>query len=175
MQTTAIVRKMLPALACVLLAGAAQAEVKVTISQSHLCCPACFKAVDETLKDMEGVQHQTDKQAKTITITGQDASAVQRAIDALAQAGFHGKTDNEQCTFKKVQAPAGKVQRLEVSGVHNCCGACTTAIKKVLGGVEGVQANTVKPRAAMFVVEGDFNASEVVDALLAAGFHCQVK
>ena len=80
------------AAACLLLITAgAQAEVKVTISKSHLCCPMCFKAVDETLKDLEGVKHETSREEKTITITAEDEKKAQAAIDALAKAGFHGK------------------------------------------------------------------------------------
>jgi copper chaperone CopZ len=157
------------------IAAAAQAEVKVTISKSHLCCPACFKAVDETLKDVDGVKHETSKADKTITITAQDEKSAQAAIDALAKAGFHGKTDVEALTFKKVETPEGAVKRLEVSGIHNCCGQCTSAIKKAVEGVKGVQANTCKPRETTFVVEGDFSAAELVESLLTVGFHCQVK
>jgi copper chaperone CopZ len=164
------------AASCLLfLSAAAQAEVKVTISKSHLCCPMCFKAVDETLKDLEGVTHQTSKEDKTITITAQDEKKAQAAIDTLAKAGFHGKTDVESIQFKKVETPEGAVKRLEVSGIHNCCGACTSAIKKAVDGVTGVQANTCKPRETTFVVEGDFKAAELVEALLNIGFHCQVK
>lgn len=152
-----------------------QAEVKVTISKTHLCCPACFKAVDETLKDMEGVQYETNKEEKTITIAANNEAGAQKAIDALAKAGFHGKTDVAPLKFGKVKAPEGNVRRLEVRGIHNCCGACTQAIKKAVGGVEGVQAETVKPREAAFVVEGDFKAAAIVEALLNAGFHCQVQ
>jgi periplasmic mercuric ion binding protein len=162
--------------ACMLLvAAAAQAEVKVTISKSHLCCPACFKAVDETLKDMTGVKHQTSREDKTITITADNQENAQKAIDALAKAGFHGATDVESLKFKKVETPEGAVKRLEVSGIHNCCGQCTTAIKKAVDGVKGVQANTCKPRETSFVVEGDFSAAELVESLLSVGFHCQVK
>jgi copper chaperone CopZ len=161
---------------CVLLiAAAGRAEVKVTISKSHLCCPACFKAVDDTLKKVEGVQFETNRQDKTIAITAEDEKAAKNALDALAKAGFHGKTDVESLTFKKVETPEGNVKRMEVAGIHNCCGQCTSAIKKAVSGVKGVEANTVKARETSFVVEGDFKAAEVVEALLNAGFHCQVK
>jgi copper chaperone CopZ len=162
-------------LCVVWLAAAAQAEVKVTVSKSHLCCPMCFKAVDETLSKVDGVKHETNKDAKTITITAADEKGAQAAIDALGKAGFHGQTDVESITFKKVETPEGSVKRLEVSGVHNCCGACNTALKKAVGGVKGVQAETLKPRESKFVVEGDFSAAELVEALLTAGFHCEVK
>jgi copper chaperone CopZ len=158
-----------------LIAAVGRAEVKVTISKTHLCCPACFKAVDDTLKKVDGVQFETNRQEKTIAITAEDEKAAKTALDALAKAGFHGKTDVESLTFKKVETPEGTVKRMEVTGIHNCCGQCTSAIKKAVGGVKGVEANTVKARETSFVVEGDFNAAEVVEALLNSGFHCQVK
>jgi copper chaperone CopZ len=152
-----------------------RAEVKVTLSETHLCCGMCYRAVDETLGKVEGVTHQTDREKKTITVTAADQSGVQKAIDALALAGFHGKLDNSQVTFKKVEAPQGAVTRLEVSGVHNCCGACTTALKRIVTGVTGVASENIATRQSSFVVQGEFTASDVVDALLAAGFYAQVK
>jgi copper chaperone CopZ len=164
------------AAACVLwTAATVRAEVKVTVSKSHLCCPACFKAVDDTLKKVEGVQFASNRQDKTISITAQDEKTAQNALDALAKAGFHGKTDVESLTFKKVEVPEGTVKRMEITGIHNCCGQCTSAIKKAVSAVKGVEANTVKARETSFVVEGDFKAAELVEALLNAGFHCQVK
>jgi copper chaperone CopZ len=135
----------------------------------------CYKAVDDTLKEVEGVKHETNKTDKTITITAADEKGAQTALDALAKAGFHGKTDVEGVTFKKVETPEGNVKRLEVSGIHNCCGQCTSAIKKLTSEVKGVTANTIKAKDASFVVEGDFSAAELVEALLNAGFHCTVK
>src|SRR5256885_17143493 len=47
----------------------ATAETKVTISDTHLCCGQCLRAVDSTLKDMAGVKFKSDQGAKTIEIT----------------------------------------------------------------------------------------------------------
>ena len=53
----------------VMLARTAAAETKVTISDTHLCCGQCLRAVDATLKDMAGVTFKSDQGAKTIAIT----------------------------------------------------------------------------------------------------------
>ena len=62
-----------------------------------------------------------------------------------------------------------------MAGVHNCCGACTKAIKKALASVKGVTADTVKSKETSFVVEGDFNARQVARALHKVGFHVTLK
>jgi copper chaperone CopZ len=161
--------------ALVALAGAAQAETKVVVKGVHLCCPACVQAVSKTLKQ-EGVRAACDPKAKTVTITASDEAAAQKALDALAAAGFHGDTGNKDLAMKEDSgASAGKVQRLTLTGVHNCCGACCRAIKATVKKVAGVQHDTAKPRTDTFEVSGDFDAAELVQALNAAGFHVKVK
>src|SRR5437667_4207109 len=100
-----------------LIAGrSAAAETKVTISDTHLCCGQCLRAVDSTLKDMAGVKFKSDQTAKTIEITADNDEAAQKAIDALANAGFCGKLDNSNLNFKPVQSDDASVEKLEVSG-----------------------------------------------------------
>jgi copper chaperone CopZ len=153
----------------------AQAETKVTVSKTHLCCPACLSGVEEALADVKGVTHVSDQKAKTIEITADSDESAQAAIDALAAAGFYGTLDNDKLKYKDIKTPSGKVQRLELAGIHNCCGACTQAIKKAIKTVDGVKAETVKAKQTEFVVEGDFSATDLVKALLDAGFHVSVK
>src|SRR6476620_4303688 len=78
------------------------AETKVTVSGTHLCCGACLKAVDTTLKDMNGVKFKSDQGEKTIEITADSDADAQKAIDALADAGFYGKLDNDKVKYKTV-------------------------------------------------------------------------
>jgi periplasmic mercuric ion binding protein len=162
-------------LASLFVAASLQAETKVTISKTHLCCPMCVTAVAATLKDVDGVKHKCSQEAKTIEITADSEEAAQKAIDALAKAGFYGATDSEKVKYKLAEAPQGDVERLEIIGVHNCCGACTQAIKKALGTVDGITANTVKAKSDSFVLEGKFSAEKAIKALLDAGFCAQVK
>jgi copper chaperone CopZ len=162
---------------CLAFAATSQvsAEVKVTISKTHLCCGQCVRAVDSTLGEIKGVKHEANQSDGTIVLTADAVATAQKAVDALAVAGFHGKLDNEQVKYKKVDAPEGKVARLELTGIHNCCGACAKAIRETVRGVEGVRTETVKPKMTSFVIEGDFKAAAAVEALLNAGFYVQVK
>ena len=167
-------------LACVgaLLAstGTARAETKVELKGVHLCCPACVKAVADTLKKVDGVQGMCDRQKKTVTITAADDKTAQKALDALAEAGFHGDTGSKDLAVKEDSGAAkGKVKSLSVGGVHNCCNSCCRAIKETVKKVEGVTGDTAKPKVDAFEVTGDFDAAELVKALNAAGFHVKVK
>lgn len=163
------------ALLLLLTAGTALAESKVTVSNVHLCCGACVQGVKKALADVDGVSHTSDMKAGKVTITASSDEAAQKALDALQAAGFYGKSDSDKVKFAKVKAPEGKVKRLQVSGVHNCCGACNKAIQAALSSVDGVAGNSAKPKQSSFVVEGDFDAAAVVEALLNKGFAVTVK
>lgn len=167
----------LSGLAAVLaLTGAAWAETKVEVKNTHLCCPACTKAVGEILKKVDGVTASCDQKAHTITITAKDNEAAQKALDALAAGGFHGDVDSKDVKFKDDSgATKGKVKTLTLTGVHNCCGQCTWGIQAALKKVEGVKEDTAKAKQDTFEVTGDFDAEELVKALNAAGYHVKVK
>jgi copper chaperone CopZ len=158
------------------LAGAARAETKVELKGVHLCCRACTAAVAQTLKKIDGVQGVCDPKAKTITLTAKNEETARKALDALAAAGFHGESDNKDLAIKDDSGVAkGKVKSLTVSGVHNCCVACCSAIKATVKKVDGVTGDTARPRQGKFEVTGDFDAEELVKALNAAGFHVKVE
>ncbi len=150
-------------------------ETKVNVTGVHLCCQKCVTAAADALAEVKGVKHEVNQDEGAISITACCASAAQNAVDAVAAAGFHGRPDNRAVHFKPVHPPQGKITRLELVGVHNCCGGCTKAIKAALSSVEGVQADTVKAKQTSFVVEGEFKAAEVIEAVFNAGFHCDVK
>src|SRR5262245_49426624 len=81
-------------------AGAARAETKVEIKKTHLCCPACVKAVAGILKEIDGVKGACDAKTGTITITATDEATAQKAVDALAAGGFHGDTGDSAVKIK---------------------------------------------------------------------------
>jgi copper chaperone CopZ len=156
--------------------SAARAETKVELKNVHLCCGACVKAVATTLKDIEGVKAACDQKGRTVTLTAKDDATAQKAIDALAAAGFQGESDNKDLKAKDDSgASAGKVKTLTLTGVHNCCGQCCKAIKATVAKVNGVTGDTAKPKMDTFEVTGDFDAAELVKALNDAGFHVKVK
>lgn len=159
-------------------AGAARAEEKATLTGVHMCCPGCAAAIEEAVakavedeKSPVEVVAEIDQEKGTVALVGSDLAAVQAAVDQIAAAGFHGKLDNKAVKWPKAKLPKEKVTRLEVTGIHNCCGACTKAIKGALGKVEGVAGDNLKAKETTFVIEGDFDAKAAVQALHKAGFH----
>jgi len=153
-----------------------QSEIQVKLSGVHLCCQGCVDAVDAALKNVAGVTSRCDMEKRTVTLTARDDAAAQNALDAIAAAGFHGSSDNEQLAMKAVSSiPRGRVKTLKVSGIHNCCGLCCQAIKEAIATVDGVAGDTATPEATTFQVTGDFHAPALVNALNAAGFSAQVR
>jgi mercuric ion binding protein len=151
-------------------------ETKVKLRGVHLCCQGCVNAADAALMSVEGVNSRCDMEDGTVTLTAGDAIAAQKALDALAAAGFHGAADNTRLAVKAVSdIPQGKVKSLKVSGIHNCCGPCCEAIKGAIASVDGVTGDTARPGATTFEVTGDFDAATLVKALNAAGFSARVE
>jgi mercuric ion binding protein len=160
----------------VALAGLAMAETKVEVKGVHLCCGACVKGVATALKKVDGVTPKCNKDEGTVTITAPDEATAQKALDALAAAGYHGDTGHATLAIKEeTNMPAGKVKTLTLTGAHNCCRGCCMAIKEAVKGVKGVTGDTAKPKGETFEVTGDFDAKELVKALNEAGFHAKVK
>jgi periplasmic mercuric ion binding protein len=158
------------------LAGATGAETQVVVKEVHLCCQGCVKGVGVALKGLEGVKPKCDQEGGTVTIVAPDDATAQKAVDALAAAGYHGVPDSSVVTFKQESnIPSGKVKTIALSNLHNCCRACASAIKSAVKKVDGVTGDTVTPKGAAFEVTGDFDAVALVKALNAAGFHVQVK
>jgi len=158
------------------LGAVARAETKVEVKGVHICCGACVSAANKILKGVDGAKGVVDRKAKSITITAPDDATAQKALDALAAGGFHGDTGNKDLTFKDDSgASAGKVKKVTVSGIHNCCGACTAGIKAAVKKVDGATGSTVKPKAETFDVTGDFDATDLVKTLNKAGFHVKVE
>jgi copper chaperone CopZ len=112
---------------------------------------------------VEGVNSRCDMEKGTVAFTASDNATAQKALDALAAAGFHGSADNNQLAMKAVSnIPKGKVKSLKVSGIHNCCGPCCVAIKEAITTVEGVTGDTAKPRATSFPHEGGMTADVAI-------------
>lgn len=154
----------------------ALAETKLEVKGVHLCCGACVKGVGAALKGIEGVTPKCDQKARTITLTCKDDEAAQKAVNALAEAGYHGDTGNKAITIKETaDVPSENVKTLKLKGVHNCCGACCKAIKTAVRSVPGIMDETAMPKQSSFQVSGDFDAAAVIKALNDAGFHVAVE
>src|SRR5262249_37293798 len=134
------------------------------------------KTVGSILSGMPGVNGQCDQKKRTVTITAPDDQTAQKALDALAKGGFHGKSDHKDLAIKEDSGDKkGKVQSLTLTGIHDCCNNCNKTIKAVVKKVEGVSGDPAEAKKNTFEVTGNFDAMELVKALNAAGFHVKVK
>ena len=159
-------------------AGPAAAVEKVELKSVHMCCDGCADEVAAILGKVEGVSGvATDKKAKSATFSATDAKAAQKALDALAEGGFHGDPGKDKgYAFKDDSGvKAGKVKALTVTGFHNSCGGCVKSFREATKEVKGVAGDNAKSKVTTAEVTGEFDAAELVQALNKAGFHVKVK
>lgn len=158
------------------LSAEASAETRVTLKKMHICCGACVKGIEKAVKDLDGVTVKVSQKDKTTVVTGKSDDAVQKAIDKIADGGYHAESDHKSLKMKDDSgAKEGKSKRVELTGVHNCCGGCNKAVKKAIKTVDGVDADTAKAKSDSFVVEGNFDTKSLIKALNDAGFHVKIK
>ena len=158
----------LASLALAVSARAADASAKIT--DVHLCCQSCVKGVEKAVAKAPGVKADISQDDETVTLTGPDKAAVQKAADALVAAGYFGKSSDSSIKMSADSGASGKkVQSVKLEGVHLCCGKCVTAVDKAVKSVSGVKGHTAVKNAKSFEVTGDFNDQEVIDALNKAG------
>ncbi|HXX93152.1 MAG TPA: heavy metal-associated domain-containing protein [Planctomycetota bacterium] len=153
-------------------------DVKVEIKGLHLCCGGCSGAATGAINGAGGKDAKADQGSGTITFSASNEKNAQKALDALAKAGFWGDTGNKQLCMKddsgtvvNPKKPAPKVMSLTFSGVHNCCGGCAKGIKAALAKCEGYESDDVKDKEGKFTVKGNFDAAAMVKALNDGGYH----
>ena len=149
------------------------AETKVTLENTHLCCPSCVKGATKAVTSVDGATAVCDKDAKTVTITAPDAATAQKALNALEAAGFYGKATGADLKDDS-GAPKGEVKSLTLTGIHNCCKKCTTAINATIKKVPGATGE-IEAKAETVTVTGDFDAGKLVQAFEDAGFHVKAE
>ena len=155
---------------CALLVSVRAADSTITLSHVHLCCDKCVKGVASAVSHVSGANAVSDKEASTVTLTASDKATLQKAVNALAGAGYFGESSDASI---KVPARTGakdaKVQSLKVSGVHLCCPKCVKAVNAAVSKVPGVTGNTASKDATSFEVTGDFSPKAVFAELNKAG------
>jgi periplasmic mercuric ion binding protein len=158
--------------------GEDPSPVMVNVSEVHLCCGACVKALAKAAK-IDGVQADVHQDEGTVILTAATYDDIQKALDEIAKAGFCGKieddTQNGKIQFPEIKTADGNVKKLTVRHIHNCCRGCSDAIIEAIESVDGVTSNTVKPKKVDFVVEGDFDPGEVVEAIQNAGLYPEIE
>lgn len=148
------------------------ADTSVTLSDVHLCCVTCQKAVESAVGEVKGAKVKVDRDKKTVAITASDETVAQKAVDAFAKAGFYGKSDNDNIAIKTT-AEEGESSSVQLVGFHNCCVGCEYAIKTAINKIEGVDSAIVKKRSC--TVKGSFDVAAVLKAVNNAGFSASVK
>ncbi len=152
-------------------AAATGEPVSLTLSGMHLCCGACEKRVVSTVGGIEGATVAVDRDAGTAKLDAPDGKTAQAAVDALADAGFYGKSDSNDVEFKAGELSDKKVKTITINNVHLCCGGCVKAADKAITAVDGVEAHTAENKAESFEVTGRFSPAEVIEALREAGMN----
>jgi len=148
------------------------AVTKVTLSDVHICCSTCQETIEHAVLGVKGTNVRVDRDAKTVAISARDDTAAQEALDAVASAGFYGKSNNDTVVIK-TSAVDEKSSSAEFAGFHNCCGGCSASLEDSVKSIAGVQTVAVNKRSCL--VKGDFNVVSVLKAINNAGFSASVK
>jgi len=157
-------------LALTLGVAAQAADVSVTLTEVHVCCPSCVKGVAKAVAEVSDLTAKADQDAGTVTLTGPDTATVQKGADALVAGGFFGKCSDASIKLSAATGAKNQtVQTLTIEGVHLCCGKCVKAVNEALGTVPGVTGNTAAKGVKTFDVTGSFNDQAVFEALQKAG------
>lgn len=154
-----------------------KAESKIEVKQLHMCCDGCAEEVENILKKVDGLTNiQVTKKTRTATFSVTNGAVAQKAIDALAEDGFHGQVNDKSIAFKADSGVKnGKVTALTVTGFHNTCPGCVKSFRVALKKVDGVTGDDCKSGVTTCTVKGNFDAAALVDALNKEGFHVKVK
>lgn len=149
-------------------------ETEVTLSGAHLCCGGCKSGVEDAIAGMDDIE--LSMSGSNITVKGKSGGDVQKAIDAIAAAGFYGESDNEAVMIGAGRAGDTATDSVTVSGVHLCCGKCVSAIDDVIAAVKGATEHDASKDAESFTIKGEsITASAVLAALRAEGMNGTVK
>ena len=144
------------------------AEEKVTISGVHNCCKKCADGITKAVTSVPGVTAEVDK--TTVSLTASSAAELQKAADALIEAGYTGESSNPAVKLAPPLAPDEKVSELTISGTHLCCDKCVKGAEKAIQATAGVTGHDAVKGAKSFKVQGEFNAKELTAALNKAGY-----
>lgn len=151
-------------------------DINLVLKGVHLCCQGCVNGVSSALSEIEGVEFECSMENGTVSLSARNDIAARKALAAIAAAGFYGDTGDKRWAMESVSnVPQGKVKRLRISGIHNCCQPCCDAIQEAIYQVDGVTGDTAKAHATEFEVTGDFDAALLMAALHRAGFSAEVE
>ena len=158
------------AMALALTVSLRAADATDTLSDVHICCGSCVKAINKIAATVPNLTATADQDAGTIVLTAPDTATIQKGADALVAAGFYGKSSDSAIKINAVTGAKNQtMQSMTIEGLHLCCGHCVKSVNEILGGVPGVTGNTAAKGAKSFEVTGNFNDKDVFDALQKGG------
>ena len=153
-----------------ILPGFATASTTVTLKGVHLCCKGCVTGAVNAAKK-GGASNATAKpQQRQVIIEAADVATANKAVQAVAAAGYYGKSDNPKAAIAAGVEDV-KVTSANVSGVHLCCGKCVRAVDKAVENLKGASGHTAEKKAATFKVTGSFSLKALAEALHEEGLH----
>ena len=128
-----------------ILPGFATASTTVTLKGVHLCCKGCVTGAVNAAKK-GGASNATAKpQQRQVIIEAADVATANKAVQAVAAAGYYGKSDNPKAAIAAGVEDV-KVTSANVSGVHLCCGKCVRAVDKAVENLKGASGHTAEKK-----------------------------
>jgi copper chaperone CopZ len=137
----------------------------------HLCCKGCEKAVHQVLDKVRGVSDVTvDRGARTVTWQAKNDKAVDAAVSALVDAGFHFTVMIGDKKLDVTTKTTGlKADEIVIRNVHACCEDCEKAIEDIFKEAKVTFAG-MGPQKDVTVKGKDLDADDVLRRLEKAGF-----
>lgn len=153
---------------------------EVTVKGVHLCCGGCVNDVKGALGEVKGVTDISgDPNTKVVVFKAADEKTAEAGLKAIADAGFHGTAtiDKKPATFPAATVEKGtKANSIKVTGVHLCCGACVTGVKKALEEVPNVTEMKIDRESKTVSVSGkDVDVNAFLEALYRGGYHGELE
>lgn len=148
-------------------------ETLVALTGAHLCCGGCKKSVQSAVEGT-GIENYelTITPEDVISLKAASGKDAQKALDAIAAAGYYGKSDHEAVVIPDLEASDDEqVESLTVSGVHLCCGGCVKAVTAAVEATDGAEKHTAEKDSESFEITGKFKTADLLAALRAEGLN----
>ena len=68
--------------------SASAKDVSVKLNGVHLCCQSCVKGAQTAIEKVPGVTLTANQDEDIVSLSGPDKATVQKAVDALVEAGY---------------------------------------------------------------------------------------
>ncbi|WP_345735777.1 cation transporter [Prosthecobacter algae] len=155
---------------CLLFAGVARAETTVTLEGVHNCCKGCTNGIVKAASGLKDVT--VTAEGETVTIVSKSKSNAKKAVEAIMEAGYYGKSSEAETTASSsLPKTEKKLTAATVTGAHLCCQKCVNAMTEAVKSVPGVTEYNIVNKEKTFTVKGEFSESDLLASMNKAGFH----